>query len=189
MNEDLTLLLNRLASGDENAFRKVFEQFSPKVYLFALKLTRSRIMAEEIVQEVFLKIWDNRPELIAIEHFPSYIYVVTRNRCFNALKRMATEERIKNSIIKTHKHTHTETEEAIIYRDYQHLLREIVDQLPPQQKMAYSLCHGEGLKYEEAAQRMKISRFTVKTHMQQALRTIKTQFSSLLGFALPMFFS
>jgi RNA polymerase sigma-70 factor (ECF subfamily) len=188
MNEDLTLLLNRLASGDENAFRKIFEQFSPKVYLYALKLTRSRIIAEEIVQDVFLKIWDARSQLNVIAHFPSYLYVVTRNRCFNALKRLATEERVKNTIIKTHTHSHTDTEEAVIYKDYQHHLHEIVDQLPPQQKMVYSLCHGEGLKYEEAAERMKISRFTVKTHMQQALRTIKSQFGSLLSLAITSLF-
>lgn len=188
MNDDLTLLLNRLASGNEIAFRKVFEEFSPKVYLFALKLTRSRIMAEEIVQEVFLKIWDTRAQLSAIDHFPSYLYVVTRNRCFNALKRIATEERVKNLLISTHTYSHTETEEAIIYKDYQHKLHQIISKLPPQQKMVYSLCHGEGLKYEEAAERLKISRLTVKTHMQQALRTIKSQFSSLLMISVTLLF-
>jgi RNA polymerase sigma-70 factor (ECF subfamily) len=79
---------------------------------------------------------------------------------------------------------HCETEETVIYQDYQNILNQAIDRLPPQQKLVYGLCHGEGLKYEEAAQRLHISRLTVKTHMQQALRTIKSHFSHVIQVCL-----
>lgn len=180
MNEDLRTFLLQIANGDEKVFRKIFDRFSSKVFVFALKLTHSRTLAEEIVQEVFIKIWDNRKKLTEVEFFPAYLSVITRNHAFNVLKRIALQEKVNANFSRKLSLAHSETEEHIIYSNYQDILSGIVDQLPPQQKMVYSLCHGEGLKYEEAAERMKISRLTVKTHMQTALRTIKTRFGNLI---------
>jgi RNA polymerase sigma-70 factor (ECF subfamily) len=176
--------MRRIADGDQNAFREIFEQFSPKVYAFALKLTQSDVAAEEIVQEVFMKVWINRGSLVSINYFPSYIYTITRNLAFNALKHLSIELKVKARLIKDQPYAHCETEETVIYHDYQNILKRAIDGLPPQQKLVYGLCHGEGLKYEEAAQRLHISRLTVKTHMQQALRTIKSHFNHLIQVCL-----
>lgn len=184
MNEDLRFLLLQIANGDEKVFRFIFDRFSPKVFVFALKLTHSRSIAEEIVQEVFIKIWDNRQKLNEVEFFPSYLSVITRNHSFNVLKRIAHQEKVNANFSRKFPTIHSETEERVIYNNYQDILSGIVDQLPPQQKMAYGLCHGEGLKYEEAAERMKISTLTVKTHMQTALRTIKTRFGNLIHYCV-----
>jgi RNA polymerase sigma-70 factor (family 1) len=182
MNQDLRLLLLQIADGNEKAFRVVFDHFAPKVFVFALKLTHSRTLATEIVQDVFTKVWTNRAKLSQIEFFPSYLSVITRNHCFNIIKQIAVHEKAKQNISKEMVKGHTDTEERIIYNDYQNILLGIVDQLPPQQKLAYTLCQGEGLKYEEAAARMNVSKLTVKTHMQTALRTIKTRFGDLIHY-------
>ena len=182
MNQDLRFLLLQIADGNEKVFRAVFDQFAPKVFVFALKLTHSRTIAAEIVQDVFIKIWSNRGKLKEVEFFPSYLSAITRNHCFNILKQIAVQQKAMENISKEIATSHSETEERIIYNDYQHILSGIVDQLPPKQKLAYTLCHGEGLKYEEAAARMNVSKLTVKTHMQTALRTIKTRFSDLIHY-------
>lgn len=181
MPQDLHITIQKVAAGDPESFRDLFASFSSKIYLFALKLTRSKEIAEEVVQDVFLKIWDDRVNLKQIEHFERYLHVVTRNHCFNILKRMAAEARVKVAIGKELCETHTDTEESIILHDYQHLLHRVVEQLPPQQRTVYGLCHGEGLKYEEAAERLHISKLTVKTHMQHALRAIRANLGSLLA--------
>jgi RNA polymerase sigma-70 factor (ECF subfamily) len=182
MHQDLKSLLSRVTTGDSNAFGQIFHQYSGKVYVFALKLTRSETMAEEIVQEIFMKIWLQRQSLLSIDYFPSYLYTLTKNHTFNVLKRLALEENAKAALGKELSETHHGTEEAVIYHDYENLLGQVLDRLPPQQRLIYSLCHQKGLKYEEVAARLKISRLTVKTHMQQALRTIKLHFSSLVSF-------
>lgn len=173
-------LVERVAEGDPIAFRELFESFSPKVYGFALKLTHSPTIAEEMVQEVFMKVWVHRERLPNVDHFPAYLYTITRNLTFNVLKRLSIEQKAKAEYVKGFREDVFETEETVIARDYQNILQNAIDKLSPQQKIVYSLCHGEGLKYEEAAEKLDISRLTVKTHMQQAIRAIKTHFKRVV---------
>jgi RNA polymerase sigma-70 factor (ECF subfamily) len=176
MLTSLNSVVRRVSAGDEGAFEELFEDFSPRIYGFALKLTHSPTTAEELVQEVFMKIWVNRKTLGNIDHFSAYVYTITRNLALSFLKRLAIEERAKAEYIKGVREETFETEETLAYRDYQSILKNAIDHLSPQQKTVYSLCHGEGLKYEEAAERLHISRLTVKTHMQQAIRNIRLHF-------------
>jgi RNA polymerase sigma-70 factor (family 1) len=182
--KDTKTLLDQLSKSDEQAFRQLFHLYSDRVYSFSLRLTRSGITAEEMVQEVFLKIWVNRKSISSIEDFPSYLFIVTKNLTLNSLKRRALEEKAKITLVRELARKHNDTEETVIYRDYEQLLKETVSHLPPQQRLVYSMCHQEGLQYEEVAQRLKISRLTVKTHMQQALKTIKTQFARVIQVSL-----
>jgi len=183
-SHDVRPLLEKLANNDEIAFRQVFHLYSDKVYSFSLKLTRSRITAEEMVQEVFLRIWINRHGLGDIKNFSGYLFIITRNLVFNTLKRNLAENKTKTDLVRESAKEHCYTEETVIYRDYEELLRKTINHLPPQQRLIYSMCHHEGLPYEEVAQRLKISRLTVKTHMHQALKTIKTQFAAIIRTGL-----
>ncbi len=178
-------LLAQIAAGDEHAFRILFNTYSSKIYGYALKLTRSVDLGEEVVQDVFMKIWINRSTIHEIQNIEAYLITLTRNHTFNALKRAAIEVAAKARLIKKLEEAHHETEETVNFRESQMILNTAIDRLPPQQRLVYSLCHEQGLKYEEVAQRLKISRLTVKTHMQQALRTLKSHFS---GFATLLLF-
>ncbi len=182
--KDIKELLQKLSENDETAFRQIFYLFSDKVYSFSLRLTRSRGTAEEMVQEVFLKIWIGRASLGVIDNFGSYLFIITKNLALNALKRKVIEEKAKAAFINESPRTSCETEEAVIYDDYEQLLNNTINHLPPQQRLIYSMCRQEGLQYEEVAQRLKISRFTVKTHMQQALKTIKVQFTHIIRISV-----
>jgi RNA polymerase sigma-70 factor (family 1) len=182
--KDTKYLLDQLSKSDEKAFRALFHLFSGKVYSFSLKLTRSSITAEEMVQDVFLKLWMNRESMATVENLSAYLFMITKNLALNVLKRKAIEEKAKLSFTREHENKHCDTEETVIHNDYEHLLKATINHLPPQQRLVYSMCHQEGLQYEEVAQRLKISRFTVKTHMQQALKTIKTQFGHIIRMAL-----
>lgn len=185
-HEDIRSLLELLSQGDEQAFRRIFDAYSSKVYGFALKLTRAQSMAEEIVQDVFMKVWINREAMATVDYFSSYLYTITRNHTFNLMKRVALEAHAKSALGKELSEAHRETEEAFIEKESRQILNQAIDRLPPQQRMVYSLCYQQGLKYEEVAQRLNISRLTVKTHMQQALRNIKLHFSGLIS-ALMLF--
>lgn len=186
MNTGLKFLIHQVSEGDSQAFREVFEEYAPRVYSFALKLTHSSATAEEMVQDVFLKIWQNRKSLCDIDHFPAYLYVMTRNMALNVMKRMALEENVKISMAREIGASHSDVEDEFILRDYRHLLNRAIEGLPPQQKLVYSLCYGEGLKYEEVAQKLHISRLTVKTHMQHALRNIKGHFKTIVRIVTPL---
>ena len=186
MNEskDIKNVLLDLSKNDETAFRQIFHLFSDSVYSFSLRLTRSKIDAEEIVQEVFLKIWTGRASVNTIENFAGYLFIITKNLALNVIKRRVLEEKVKIHFLKESPSVHCQPEETVIGRDYERLVKDMVKNLPPQQQLIYSMCRQEGLQYDEVAQRLKISKLTVKAHMQQALKTIKTQFSHILRFGV-----
>lgn len=167
-------VLLQVAGGSERAFTLLFRQYSPKVYSFALKLTRSEELAEEVVQEVFIKIWLNREGLGEIIEFGAYLNRINRNHCLNLIKRLANEAKASIEISNTITELSEETEQGIAYRGTQQLVDEAVNSLTPQQQRVYKLCHVDGLKYEEAASQLNISAGTVHSHMKVALKVIRT---------------
>ncbi len=144
-------------------------------------------MAEEVVQDVFMKVWMNRESLRDVEYFPAYLSAIAKNHAFNLLKRKALEEQVKLVLQRDLPQSSCETEERVAYRDYNTILKEVVSQMPPQQQKVYKLCHKKGLKYDEVAVKLNISRLTVKTHMQKAIRTIKSHFESVVSTFLLIF--
>ncbi|UKJ06783.1 RNA polymerase sigma factor [Solitalea lacus] len=179
--DTLNSLLLRIVEGDETAFRLVFNEYSGKVYTFALKLTHSETLAEEIVQDIFMKVWLNRQALLTINYFPSYLYALTKNHTFNVLKRLTKEANIKAAISLDLSEIQHETEGRIVFNEYERILKEAIDKLPPQQRKVYTMCHLDGMTYEEAAQLLNLSKLTVKTHVQQALRFVRGYFNSHLN--------
>lgn len=177
-------LLTRISSGDTRAFSVFFHQYSPKVYSYALKLVKSENLAEEIVQEVFVKIWNLETQLRDIEHIDAYLRTVTRNHTFKVLRRIALEIKTSRMLGSNYQEDHNETEEYIIFKDSEKILNQAIEKLPPQQKLVYSLCHQEGLKYEEVAEKLNISKLTVKTHMQHALRFLRQYVSTHTDIAV-----
>lgn len=175
-NNGLTLerdLLTKIAERDEIAFRTVYDQYHKKIYTFSLRLLKSKQMAEEVVQESFLKIWMMGDALNKISNIEAYLVTLARNRSLDALRKQQRESKagFTNSNLWTEEHN--ETEEAILLNDTRGLLQSGIELLPPQQKLIYQLCHQEGLKYEEAAEKLNLSPLTIKTHMQHALRFLR----------------
>jgi RNA polymerase sigma-70 factor (ECF subfamily) len=182
-------IISRVSLGDEVAFRQLFELYSNKIFGFVFKLAKSKVMAEEVVQDVFMKVWMNRESLRDVEYFPAYLSTIAKNHAFNLLKRKALEEQAKLVLQRDLPQSSLETEERIAYRDYNNILKEVVSQMPPQQQKVYKLCHKKGFKYEEVAVKLNISKLTVKTHMQKAIRTIKSHFEGVVSVFLLIIFN
>lgn len=165
-------VLELLIGGSEYAFTLVFDHYRPQVYRSALKFLKSPELAEEVVQEVFLKVWHRRKELSRVKNFKAYLFVICRNLIFDNFKKLAEE------IVASREFAHdiayeSSTEEIILEKQYEELLNQAVDQLPPQQKKVFCLAKIDGLSYEDIAGQLNLSRFTVKTHMAKALQSIR----------------
>ena len=167
-------LLDKVAKGDRRAFSVLFEQHHNLVFNIAYKLTRSRLLAKEIVQDVFLKIWNKQADLSEIKNFGAYVNTIARNQTIDALRVLAREAlrtvEIEDSLLKRPDY---QTEEEIQFRDTSRLIASAVQKLSPQQRKVYQLCHEQGLKYEEAAREMGVSPGTIHSHMKQALKNIR----------------
>lgn len=185
-----TELLAKIAGGDELAFKEVFDHYQRYVFTFAQKITRSDADAEEIVQDIFLKVWFGRNQLLRMENFGAYLNRLVRNHAFNLLRHEAVVAKVKTQMVMAHSNTDLGTEQTLDYKETKELLDKVVNRLPEQQRKIYALCHFEGLKYEEVAAQLHISPDTVHYHMKLALATIRKHFKqhALLYPALFMIF-
>ncbi|MDO6429850.1 sigma-70 family RNA polymerase sigma factor [Flavitalea sp. BT771] len=169
---DEKALLSQVAQGDEAAFRIIFHSYHHKLGAYILKLTESFPLTEEIVQDVFLAIWQNRAGLGAINRFESYLFVIARNRAFNCLKQIA-RERMRKQEWANNRRDEPEEHGPHIAVGYDGLIEKAVDRLPPQQKKVYLLHNQQGMEYASIAVQMGLSATTVKKHMSLALRSIR----------------
>ncbi len=131
-------------------------------------------MAEEIVQEVFIRIWEKRDKLSQVSHFHPYLYTTAKNYTFSFLKKLGRELEHKQQWEMTvTADTGNPFEETMDAR-YRRIIDEAIEELPAQRQRVYLLSRDEGLRQAEIAERMAISRETVKKHMVLALRAIRS---------------
>ena len=171
-NEPEIIIL--ISQGDEIAFAKLFEHYQNKIYSAALKLTRSTTLAEEIVEDVFLKIWLKRSDLLDVQNFSAYLFTITRNHVYKSLKQIAKNYQIvhlseNNQIVAPDR-----VEDYLLDKEYTSLLHEAVTRLPKQQKEVYSLIKERGFKREEAASVLNLKPETIKFHLAEAMKNIRS---------------
>lgn len=185
-------LLMQVASGDEHAFRQLFMMHHQQLGEHMLRITNSIELAEEVVQDVFLKIWFTRESLGRVDNFKAYLFVISKNHALNCLKKLAKER----AVIKQLEEAGTGNLHAEITGTdmYYNLLDEAIDQLPPQQQKVYLLSRHGRLKYAEIADQLELSRETVKKYLQIATLSITEyvhehlEVIALLLIALKSFF-
>jgi RNA polymerase sigma-70 factor (family 1) len=174
-------ILTKISSGDARAFAALFEGYQGLVYSFAKRLTRSEALAEDVVQEIFLKIWLGRETLGAIDNFGAYLNRAVRNHSLNVLRQIAQQARMSQELGLVTPQEIRETEAYLDLKESEMILGLALQSLTPQQRQVFLLCREEGLKYEEVAARLQISPLTVHSHMKQALKSIRNYFKDNLG--------
>ncbi|CAM3448850.1 RNA polymerase sigma factor [Flavobacterium chungbukense] len=179
-NIDEKKLLLELSQGSELAFTTIYNQYKNSVYSTALRITKSKILSEEAVQDIFLKIWQNKENLIAIDNFENYIYIISRNHLFNSIKKIARETNIITEI-NPKDTSFIDTDSNIKDEQYTTILNQIVEQLPPQQQKVYNMAKRDGLSHQKIGEDLGISTETVKKHMAQALKFIRHKISPYMN--------
>jgi len=170
-------LLLQVANGDEAAFGDLFRFWRDKLYFYIERITNSPEKAEDIVQDVFVKLWINRAALCEVGHFNAYLYRMAHNQAISGMRRMAQETIILSELRRNAIDAGVLVDEELLHKQMQEKIAEIVNKLPPQQRSVYCLSREQGLKQEEIARHLNITVSTVQNHMTQALRTIRKQFS------------
>ena len=174
------MLLSRVAKGEEGAFRTLFTEYRHQVYQIARKLLQSEVRAEDALQEIFLKIWLNREKLPEIHSFSAYLNTITRNYLYNALRRLAYEEVFLQQSAQSG-YASDGSEDILspmALRELRELLQKIIATLTPQQRRVFELSRMEGLRHEEIATLLDISRETVKKHLGEALRIVREKMAN-----------
>lgn len=163
----------RLKNHDETAFRHLFDFYKDDVYAYALSFLRHKEYAEEIVQEVFLKVWINRENLDPQLSFKSYLFTITRNLTFNFLRKAAHNKKLRDEIFYIKSEICNPVELKIQEQELERIRREAIDMLPPGRKRIFEMSRLEDKSYEEISQELGISLSTVKNQMSKSLKTIR----------------
>jgi RNA polymerase sigma-70 factor (family 1) len=181
-------LLQMVSQGDEQAFATVFDHYRNRIYGVALKLTHSTTVSEEIVEDVFLKIWTRRVTLNEIESFSAYLFTIARNETYKILKQIAKNYKIVLLSENNESLIHNNAEDDLIDKEFTSLLQKAIERLPHQQKQVYKLMKEEDLKRGEVAELLQLQPETVKFHLAQAMKNIRNycmlHLNTIIGFTV-----
>ena len=171
-NNDQALLL-RIAAGDEAAFNQLFNTYWDKVYATALILTKSNQLAEDIAQEVFLRLWQHRENANSIENLEGFLFITARNLIYNRLSRIKLETAYNNYLQHQFTAPDKDIEAKAEFRQLREIIAAGIHELPPQQQKAFRLSREEGLNHEAISQQMGVSRATVKDYIVRSIAFLR----------------
>lgn len=171
--QEESILMHLLAKDSEYAFKLLYERYSNRIYKLAIRYLKSPVLAQEIVQDVFLKLWFERKNLHADRPVEAWLITVAKNKLINQFKKLAREWNKRNAYNAETSCTKTDGETKLINAEFEREFNSIINELPQKQKLILHFAKDEGLSYNEIASRLNISPLTVKTHMARALDKIR----------------
>lgn len=164
--------------GNENAFREIYLHYGPKVYGFAYSYLKEKSQSEEIVQETFLAIWESRQRFDESRALEPYLFTIAKRLVLDQLRKIVNTKALREKLLMTINEQHNETEEQIIFSDMLVFAERAINELPLQQQTVFRLSRIDGLSYDEIAERLNLSRNTVKNHLIVAVKKLKKHFNN-----------
>ncbi len=178
--------IQTLKTGDINAFSELFNLYGKRLFLFAKGYLKSEEDAKEIVQEVFMKIWNNREELSTEKSFDSFLFTIAKNGILNTIRKTKSEQAYL-AYAKIHLEKNTLLDEELNFIELEAAYHKIIENLSPRRKEIYLLSREQHLSNIEIANKMNISIKTVENQMTSALSEIRKNLRNL-GFSWIIFF-
>jgi RNA polymerase sigma-70 factor (family 1) len=173
-NDDIKELQKKIAvENNQHAFGQLYMSYMPNLFQFAQSIIKNRELAEEIVSDVFIKIWQNREELVRIENFRLYLYKSVKNTSFNYLSRHFRKNTVSlDEMSLSISNLSYNPEQLLITSEMVNKINNTIQLLPPRCKMIFKLVKEDGLKYNEIAQLLNISVKTIDNQMAIAVKKI-----------------
>jgi RNA polymerase sigma-70 factor (ECF subfamily) len=179
--ENIELVIN-LKNGDSQSLELLFRRLYPQLCAFANKYLHDLDEAEEVVQEVFYRIWKNRKNLDEQQSIKAYLFTAVKNNCFSLLEHNKVKDRYSAVLEYVYRTAENETvfHDSLIAHELERDFSKALEKLPPDCRKIFELSRFEGLKYQEIADRLNISIKTVETQMSRALAKIRVQLKDYL---------
>ena len=176
-------LVRKLKRGDISSFDTLYKHYYKKVYLFARGILKSHEDAENLVQEVFVKIWEKRKELDASLSFESFVYTISYNTSISLIRKKLSEKSFQEEWFRRIQNEMQVVNEAD-YNDLNDRAKKLIEQLPPRRRQVYVMSREEGLTYLEISKRLGISVNTVENHIAASLRFLRQHLRDTLAAGL-----
>ena len=180
MKKDLKQYLDRLSKqDDQDAFKAIFDQYFERLLNFSISYVKQHAAAEDILSDVFLKLWEGREKLTQIENFDAYLFTIVKNRSLNYLEK---KKRRIDLFLEKGAHymeltDHYTPESNYEFEELNLLFDETIKGLPGQCKRVFELVRNQKLKYKEVAAILDISTKTVDAHLTKAIKRLRQSFN------------
>ena len=161
--------------GSQEAFRELFIRHKDQLLFVCKKYLNDEAIIEDIVQDIFMQLWETRDSLHIVSSFSGYLYTSAKNRIINMHRQFDVHSRFTRYVLDNEKELTNDTEDSIIEKDYADLLNKLIESLPPMQKEVFRLHCIEELKYKEISESLQISVENVRKHVSLAVKKIKRQ--------------
>ncbi len=171
-------LLLQIQKGSESAFEELYKLYSTRLYGNLLKLVKSEADAQEILQDVFIKIWNNRQLIDADKSFRSYLFKIAENKVFDLFRKISRDKKREEALLSIATSEYVHIEESILNKESAALLNKAIESLSAQRQLVFRLCKLEGKSYKEVAEQLGISVSTISDHIVKATKTIRSYFDS-----------
>ncbi|UYQ94815.1 RNA polymerase sigma-70 factor [Chitinophaga horti] len=166
-------LFRRISRGEEKAFRQVYDLYFSRLSAFVFKLSKSTHITEEVIQDVFLRLWQSRAQLADVEQPEAWIFTMARNRCTDLLRSLAASGHFNADLPEQEPAAAYSAEERLSVNELRQLVQEALEALSIQKQTIFRLSKEEGLSHDEIAERMQLSKSTVKNHLSESLKHIR----------------
>ena len=173
--DDRELLLH-LAIGDEASFKTIYYKHSPRLLLMLTKMLKSDALAEEVLQEVFISVWDHRDQLDAEKCFRSYIQCIAANKCYDYFRKVARDRKLFLKMSQGQSRA-SDMEQVFIDKDKIGSLFQLIELLPAKRRLIFRLCKVDGKSYGEVSKQLGISLSTISDHIVKANLFIRSHFA------------
>jgi RNA polymerase sigma-70 factor, ECF subfamily len=166
-------LMQEIKADNMFAFDLLYKKYCKRVYKFGYSILKSPEESENLMQDVFLSLWENRHKVEKDSSIKSYVFTITYNAAISIIRKKARESQFIEYLKSLQEITEEPVNVKLEYNELTTKLDEIINALPQRQKEVYLLHRVEGQKYNEIAERLNISVKTIETHMSRALETIR----------------
>jgi len=185
---ELEKIIKSIMKDDESSFKILFDYYYPKLFYFSKRFLKVERGIDDIIQEVFVKIWQNRKTINSVETFNSFIFTITKNLLLNELRSLLNKENIKKEIYNISVAKEYSSINNIEYHELQQKIDSVINKLSKRQKEIFILSRKKGLSNKEIAKKFKISTKTVEYHITLAIKFIKKELGDLGLISLLYFF-
>jgi RNA polymerase sigma-70 factor (family 1) len=177
-------LLAQVSTGNEGSFKVLFNTYNDRLFQYIFSIIKSKQVAEEIVMDVFLKIWLGKDLIAQIENFDSFLFRIAHNKAIDFLRAVARDPLFKDLLWYQIQISANETADAVVLRkEFECKLREAIALLSVQKRKVYQLSREENMNHEQIARQLGLSKNTVNNHIVEAQRFIRSYFAKNFDFA------
>ncbi len=186
MHPEEAEIIERIRNGNIEAFETIFRAYYQPLCIFSLRYLKRTDLAEEIVQDIFVNIWDKRSTLNVETSLKSYLYRAVHNNSLKFLQHKKVIDKHAQRIVDRKESYYSEPVNNIQLEEFSKLLETAFTSMPQKTKQIFELSRNEGLKYNEIAEKLEISVKTVEAHMGSALKILRENLKDYLGLILCM---